>query len=260
MASVSERSPRNSAGTQSDEIELDLAEFIAAVFDEFPSLQVTVLPLGSHHDAELLRVRPPTPVPVQELLRRLRHGVATEGFPGKRVTHVAGGYRLEIEQRAERVDDSVEVDLGLDLGPIRSIDPIPHVAVANALRTRELRARLLESGAHNYESLARGRDCSVEAARQFVSRALNKHQLITVRHEERTFVPQFLLDDVLDPVLEFSPVIKTLAEVGERGWAAWTWLVTPSSWLDGKIPAELILRGDSDAVYTAVARRASNAA
>lgn len=256
MASVSERSSRNSAGTQSDEIELDLAEILAAVFDEFPSLQVTVLPLGSHHDAELLRVRPLTPVPVQELLRRLRHDVLTKGFPGKRVTHVAGGYRLQIEQRAERADDSVE----LDLAPIRSIDPIPHVAVANALRTRELRARLLESGAHNYESLAGGRDCSVEAARQFVSRARNKHQLITVRHEERTFVPQFLLDDVLDPVPEFSPVIKELAEVGERGWAAWTWLVTPSSWLDGKIPAELILRGDSDAVYTAVARRASNAA
>lgn len=162
----------------------------------------------------------------------------------------------EMEQRVDPTDHR----LTIDLAPIRSIDPVPHAAVANALRIRELRTRLLESGAHNYESLARGRNCTVDAVRQFVSRARAKHQLITVQHKERTFVPQFLLDDVLNPIPEFAPIIARLTEVGERGWAAWTWLVTPSSWLDGETPAELVLRGNPDPAYEAVTRRTSNAA
>lgn len=161
----------------------------------------------------------------------------------------------KIEHRVEPPDHG----LTIDLAPIRSIDPVPHAAVANALRIRELRARLLESGAHNYESLARGRNCTIDAARQSVSRARAKHQLITVQHEERTFVPQFLLDAVLDPIPGFAPIIARLAEVGEREWAAWTWLVTPSSWLDGEIPAEMVSRGNPDPVYEAVTRRTSNA-
>jgi len=255
MTGASERNPRDSTGRQPGATELELTQILAAIFDEFPSSQVTVLPLRSHDDEEPLRVRPLTPDRVRKVLRRLRQDLPAEGFSGN-VIVAADDFHLQIEQRAEPTGHRLEVDLVA----IRSIDPVPHAAIANALRIRELRARLLESGAHNYESLATGRNCTVEAARQFVSRARNKHQLITVQHEERTFVPQFLLDDVLDPIPEFAPIIEGLAEVGERGWAAWTWLVTPSSWLDGDTPVELVRGGNPDAVYEAVARRISNAA
>lgn len=247
-----ERFPRD---PQSAEKELEFTQILAAILRAFPSSQVTVHPTQSQQDAEPLRVRPITPGRVQKILKRLHQDLPTEGYPGN-VIIAADDFHLQIEQRTEPTDHR----LTLDLLPIRSIDPVPHAAVANALRMRELRTQLLQSGAHNYESLAKGRNTTVEAARQFVSRARSKHQVITVQHEERTYVPQFLLDDALDPIPQFAPIIERQGEVGERGWAAWTWLVTPSSWLDGETPAELVLRGKPDPVYEAVARRTSNAA
>jgi len=143
--------------------------------------------------------------------------------------------------------------------PTAVADPVPHAAIANAHRIRAARRELLESGAFNYSALAEGRDSTVDATRQFVSRAQRRHQLFTVEHDGSTWVPAVLLDDALDPIAAFTDVICELSGTGSSPWAMWRWLVSPSGWLDGAIPAELAAR-EPAAVLAAARSRAANAA
>ena len=55
------------------------------------------------------------------------------------------------------------------------------------------------------------------------------------------------------------PVIEVRTEAGEDGWGLWAWLVHPTPWLDGAVPAELLF-SQPEAVLDAARRRATNAA
>lgn len=143
--------------------------------------------------------------------------------------------------------------------PTVDTDPVPHAAIANARRIRAARRDLLESGAFNYSALAEGRDSTIDATRHFVSRAQRRQLLFTVEHDGSTWVPAFLLDEALDPIPAFAGVLAELVGAGSSAWAMWRWLVSPSGWLDGAVPAE-VMRSDPGAVLDAARARTANAA
>lgn len=133
-------------------------------------------------------------------------------------------------------------------------------AIVEAARRRAtLRTQLLASGALSYPALARGRSMSSANVRQWVRRARERHELFTVEHQGETFVPAVVLDEDLSPRREYRPVIEALTKAGEDGWGLWAWLVFPSPWLDGAVPAE-VLESDPERVVAAAEARASNAA
>ena len=132
-------------------------------------------------------------------------------------------------------------------------------AIVEAARRRaELRTQLLTSGALTYLALARGRSMSSANVRQWVRRARERHEVFTVEHQGETFVPALILDEDLSPRREFQPVIAALTGAGEDGWGLWAWLVLPSPWLDGAMPAE-VLQSDPERVVAVAEARASNA-
>ncbi len=59
-------------------------------------------------------------------------------------------------------------------------------------------------------------------------------------HEGETLVPAFLLDDQFEPRSAAQEPIRLLREAGEDGWALWAWFATPSAWVGGRVPAELL--------------------
>jgi hypothetical protein len=136
-------------------------------------------------------------------------------------------------------------------------DPVPKAAVEQAQRLGALRAALLHEGGLTYKALSEGRGASMEATRQYVRRARDRFQLFTVTHDGETIVPAFLLDKAMEPIPAFAPVIKTLREAGEDGWALWAWFTAPSGWLGNRRPLA-VLSKDPAAVLVAARRRASN--
>ena len=77
-------------------------------------------------------------------------------------------------------------------------------------------------------------------ARQWISRNRRAGRLFTVTHNGETLVPAFVLNDNLEPRPEPREAIKALRDAGEDGWALWAWFTRPSSWLGGRVPAELL--------------------
>lgn len=195
-----------------------------------------------------------------ELLTRVLADLAREfGAPVDEVRRtVERALRAAFVQ--ERSANDLRASLQHLLTPsLDELDPVPHAVVEQVRRLSTLKARLLQNDALTYQDLARAWDKTVPAVRQAVSRARRANRLFTVLHEGETFVPRFLFDETLEPRPETQKAIALLRAAGEDGWALWTWFATPSSWLDGRIPSE-VLDEDPDAVAAAAEQRASNVA
>ncbi|MEP7115203.1 MAG: hypothetical protein ABI862_18215 [Ilumatobacteraceae bacterium] len=141
----------------------------------------------------------------------------------------------------ERRAPSARLDLAKTLGPsLADVDPIPYATVQQARRLAGLRASLLRQGAWSTAAIADARGITPNNARQWISRNRKAHRIFTVTHEGETLVPAFLLDDWLEPRPEAQEPIRLLREAGEDGWALWAWFATPSPWVGGRVPAELL--------------------
>lgn len=160
------------------------------------------------------------------------------------------------EQRAPEA----RKELARTLGPsIADLDPVPFATVEQARRLAGLRTSLLRSGAFSIGSIAEARGITNNNARQWVSRHRKAHRLFSVIREGETLVPAFLLDDNVEPRSEARPAIEALHEVGEDGWALWAWFATPSAWLGGRVPAD-VLSTDPERVAQSARQRAAAAA
>jgi hypothetical protein len=159
----------------------------------------------------------------------------------------------------ERRSVQARRDLARALGPsLADVDPVPYATVEQARRFSQLRTALLGGGAYTTAALARAKDMTANNARQWVSRHRRADRLFTVAQEGETLVPAFLLDDQLEPRHEAQPVISALRSVGEDGWALWTWFATPSAWLGGQVPADLVAT-EPERVTAAARQRAATA-
>lgn len=151
-------------------------------------------------------------------------------------------------------------ELSRALGPsLADLDPVPYATVEQARRLAALRASLLRSGALSTAAIAKARGMTANNARQWISRQRKSRRLFTVTHEGESFVPAFLLDEEIEPKLEAHDAIGSLRQAGEDGWALWAWFATPSAWLGGRVPAE-VLANDPELVAEAARQRAAAAA
>jgi hypothetical protein len=160
----------------------------------------------------------------------------------------------------ERRAPEARKDLARALGPsLADLDPVPHATVEQARRLAALRASLLRGGAFSTAAIADARGMTPNNSRQWISRHRRSHRLFTVTHEGETLVPAFLLDEQLEPRTEAHETIKALRDAGEDGWALWAWFATPSAWLGGGVPAE-VLATHPELVTESARQRAASAA
>ncbi len=151
------------------------------------------------------------------------------------------------------------LELAKVLGPsLSEFDPVPYATVEQARRLAALRTSLLRDGAWSTAAIAEARGTTSNNARQWVSRHRRAHSIFTVAHEGETLVPAFLLDGELEPRPAAQEPIRLLREAGEDGWALWAWFATPSAWVGGRVPAEL-LHSEPDLVAEAARLRAAAA-
>lgn len=152
------------------------------------------------------------------------------------------------------------VELGKVLGPtFGEFEPVPYATVEQARRLAGLRASLLRDGAWSTTAIAEARGITTSNARQWVSRHRKARRIFTVTHEGETLVPAFLLDEELEPRPAALEPTRFLREAGEDGWALWAWFATPSAWLGGRVPAEVLV-SEPELVARAARQRAAAAA
>jgi len=235
--------------------EVDVLELVRMIRDKLGNVSVEVSALGPDSRRDV-RDRPLTMDRVKKLLKRVEAEANLKfGKVGDDIVVVGEDFNLTVREASAPTANLIDT---INL-TVPSIDPTPIAAVANAARIALLRQQLLETGALDYAALAQGRGSSPDAARKWVERAEARNEIITVRYDNRVYTPLCVLDDAFDTNPAFQPVIAALAEAGETAWAAWTYLATPSTWLDGESPVDVIHK-DPTAVLRATQRRISNAA
>ncbi len=97
----------------------------------------------------------------------------------------------------------------------------------------------------DYDGLARGRNSTVLAARQWVKRQRAKGQLFVVDHGVGTLVPSFQLDEVFDVDQRVAAVVEQLLAAGSSGWAIWQWFTAFNPWIEAR-PIDVIGTPDLD--------------
>jgi len=135
------------------------------------------------------------------------------------------------------------------------VEPVlDHAAAERARLVNKNRAELLRSGkAVDLELLARSREKSLDAVRQWVRRHRRTDELVYVLHNGATYVPTFQLDEAFDLDHTVTPFVSALLSRGFTDWAVWTWFESTSSWLDGRTPASALRAGDTHRVERALA-------
>lgn len=137
---------------------------------------------------------------------------------------------------------------------------VPQPVVDQAHRVAARRRRLVEYGAWSVSDLAEVRDASVSAVHTWLGRQRDADRLFTVSAGRETYVPALLLDEAAEPYEGLEQVVGPLKQAGMDAWALWVWFDTPSGWLDGQRPADLIAAGAVERVARAAHDKAATAA
>ncbi len=112
---------------------------------------------------------------------------------------------------------------------------LDHVAIEQARLTRLARDHLAANEASvDYDGLARGRDSTVLAARQWVKRQRAKGELFVVEYGGRTLIPSFQLDEVFDIDDRVGRVVAELTAADMTGWAMWQWFTAVNPWIEAR--------------------------
>lgn len=116
--------------------------------------------------------------------------------------------------------------------------PLPLLQLARQARVR---AALLETEVHTYESLAALRGTSIDATRFAVHKqASERHLLVLADEGGRTIVPAFQLDEAGDVRPDLARALTPLLAAEMDPWRLWAWLTQPAALLGGAVPAEAI--------------------
>ena len=111
-------------------------------------------------------------------------------------------------------------------------------------RQARLRAELLASETHSYETLAAVRGTTVDATRYAVHKAAQQHQLLLVPVDDRVVVPAFQLTPAGELRPELAPVLGPLLAAGMDPWRAWGWLTQPAALTLGHAPERAVTDPD----------------
>ena len=182
------------------------------------------------------------------------------GLPVETVASVLPRIVAAAAEQGRRYPDTRDelLDALLDDLDLRGSVPRPVVDQAHRVATR--RRRLVDEGAWSVGDLAAVRGATRGAVHTWLTRQRDNDQLFTVSLGRETYVPALLLDEAAEPHDGLERVIGPLKQAGLDSWALWVWLDSPSGWLDGQRPADLISSGDVDAAARAATDKASTAA
>jgi Protein of unknown function (DUF2442) len=129
----------------------------------------------------------------------------------------------------------------------------PRPGAVQAQRLAAHRSRLLATGWLTVAELAARRgDADVAATGAWLATRLLARELIVVTGPDGNLVvPAFQLTEAGDPRPELGPLLSALRAAGIGGWAAWTWLTSPSSLLSGDLPEQVAISDPARAVRVA---------
>lgn len=137
---------------------------------------------------------------------------------------------------------------------------VPPASLAQAQRLAAHRDALLATPVYTHESLQQVRgDTRESSTRTWLSRRKDAREVFTVKHDGRTIIPAFQLDDG-EPRPELQPILATLIDAGVQGWTLWTWLTSSTGLLSGAVPEELARTNPQRALRAAQRFAAANAA
>lgn len=122
------------------------------------------------------------------------------------------------------------------------------VSLRQATRRQALRERLLEDALTPADIAAR-QGVGLPAAERWMADEAAAQRLVVVSTVDGLRVPSMLIDDEGRLRPGFEQVLRPLRILS--AWATWTWLATPTGWLSGSIPAELIAAGEVERVAAA---------
>lgn len=112
---------------------------------------------------------------------------------------------------------------------------LDHAAIEQARLVRLARDHLASNeGSVDYDGLARGRNSTVLAARQWVKRHRAKSQIFIVEHGGGTLIPSFQLDEVFDVDQRVGRVVAELTAADMSGWAMWQWFTAINPWIEAR--------------------------
>lgn len=229
---------------------IDDLDRIRTVLRDDESLRDLVHELGPLRDT--LRALAPLQALLVEVGRRTDLDPAVVREALERVLPLATAQARAVTENYDRLLETLMTDLDV-------LDPVPHASVAQAQRIAETRNRLLAAGAWTVSALAEARGTSESSVRTWLSRQRAADRLISVKVQGQVHVPALLLDDAAEPYDGVAATLRPLREVGMDAWAIWVWLDTPSGWLDGDRPGDLLAHGAADRVARAAESQASNA-
>ncbi|WP_067436149.1 hypothetical protein [Nocardioides jensenii] len=112
------------------------------------------------------------------------------------------------------------------------------VALVMLARKARVRAELVASPTHTYDSLAELRGATVNATRFAVHKGQAEHSMLVVADDGSTLIPAFQLTDSGDVRPELDALLKPLLAAGMDPWNAWAWLTQPVALLGGLVPHE----------------------
>jgi len=157
------------------------------------------------------------------------------------------GFERDAGGRARWTDRATGEPLGV--AELEALDDLLHrqgsepehavpVSLLQLAQQARVRQELLDSPTHDYASLARLRDASVEATRFAVHKAASRHRLLVVPVESGggVVVPAFQLTDAGEPRPDLEPLLAPLLAAGGDPWRTWAWLTHPAALLTGLVP------------------------
>lgn len=177
-------------------------------------------------------------LPPQIRIRTTGAHVEVEGLDQDDVEYALTLYQAVVHERVRaRSMLAAHVNQALLDG---ELELISNASQQQVRRSAALRERLLrEEQFETYTSLAGLRDSSEKAARTWVSRQRERHELFTVELHGRTLIPRVQLGPGGETDPRIAELLRPLLLAGLDGWSTWAWLTSPTDRLSGEIPAQV---------------------
>jgi hypothetical protein len=153
---------------------------------------------------------------------------------------------------------------GADLSPQELHQEARPFPAGDDQQTRRLaahRAQLLAGAWLTLSELAARRgESGVSTTGSWAAARVQARELIVLKGPDGNLVvPEFQLTPAGDPRPELHSLINDLRGAGVDGWAAWTWLTSPSSYLSGEVPEQVAAANPRRAAQAAARFAASPA-
>jgi hypothetical protein len=112
---------------------------------------------------------------------------------------------------------------------------LDRAAVEQARLVRLERDRIASTEpSFDYDALARARQSTVLAARQWVKRQRARNSLFVVDYDGGTLIPSFQFDEACEVNPDSAAIVEQLIAFSMSGWAMWQWFTSSNPWIESR--------------------------